>query len=385
MPGDRSDGSCWDFAGGAPRSAGMEDANQPVSSSMASGSTHGAAGPRLSFQSAAVGSAGAAARRRRSLMARPRPSSGIGATAMPVWPAARRARAAWRTGCRPPRRGRPWRSGWTRRPARSARMPATPRRPRAAAASSRSGRRRSVVAGAAGRRPAVPRRRRRAAAPAGPAPPPALPAARPPGRSSTGAAPLQVERWSNSRPTRQGPPSSTIAGRSPELGLRHAPAVVGLTRRSGWPKGAAIGRAAGPQQRLRHGMIRHADAPRVSRPGGHQQGQTGSPARRGSTRVSGPGQKRAASASRRRIDVHQTPGRARHRARGTISGLKRGRPLASKMRGDRAVVGRRRRPGRRPSRWGRRPARRRAAAPRRLGRRCGVGDNAQVAPARRGR
>ena len=114
-----------------------------------------------------------------------------------------------------------------------------------------------------------------------------------------GAAPARrprSRRWSNSRPTGQGPPSSTAAMRPPRPSSTCA-RVVGLTRPEGLADGAASGPPKAASRRLRERVRGHPQRD-GRQAGGRASSESRAPGRRGSTSVSGPGQKRVGERAR---------------------------------------------------------------------------------------
>ena len=129
-------------------------------------------------------------------------------------------------------------------------------------------------------------------------------------------------------PTGHGPPSRISATLSPSSAATCA-AVVGLTRPERLADGAAIGRPAARSSVCATGCA-GARSATVSSPALASSERPLS-ARRGSTRLSGPGQKWRAARRPRSSNSASASASARP-GTCTISGLKRGRSLAAKMR-----------------------------------------------------
>ena len=171
----------------------------------------------------------------------------------------------------------------------------------------------------------------------------------PPTRSTRGSAPVQ-STIVDSTPTAHGPPSSTTSTSSPRSRVT-APAVVGLTRPNRLADGAAIAAAERVEQLERERMVRHPQPDRVE-PAGRDPRDPRSAA--GTTSVSGPGQKRAASVARGVGHGARPLVESRVGARGGRSpGWSAGRPFTAYRRRERGVRRRRRRRARRRSRSGR--------------------------------
>ncbi len=111
--------------------------------------------------------------------------------------------------------------------------------------------------------------------------------------------------------------------------------VVALTRPEGLAEGAASGPAKAASRRRASGCAGTRSAT-VARPA-VASSERPVAGRRGSTRVSGPGQKRAASARAAGVKAARASAAAAS-VTCTISGLKAGRPLAAKIAGDRPVI-----------------------------------------------
>ena len=156
----------------------------------------------------------------------------------------------------------------------------------------------------------------------------------PPGRSRVGVAPVRSSTV-DSTPTRQGPPSRISGTRSPSDSATCS-ARVGLTAPLRLAEGAAIGRPAARISACATGWdgarIATVSSPAVA------SREIGEPSLRGSTSVSGPGQKRAASLSA--VSFQRTK-RCASSASSTwlISGLNCGPALGLEDRRDRALVG----------------------------------------------
>ena len=145
----------------------------------------------------------------------------------------------------------------------------------------------------------------------------------PPGLSNR-TRPFSTLTMVDSTPTGVEPPSTT-SGMRPPRSAATASALVAETRPDELALGAASGRpvAAMSFAAKPTGMRR----PTVSSPA-VTSGLTAAPSRSGTTRVSGPGQKASASFRDRGSRTPMRSAIARS-ATWTISGLKRGRPLAS--------------------------------------------------------
>ena len=148
-----------------------------------------------------------------------------------------------------------------------------------------------------------------------------------PGRSKTGLDP-EKSTTVDSIPTVHGPPSSIISTRPPSS-LMTCSAWVGLIRPERLALGAAIGRAARANRSCARGCPGTRSA-MLSNPAEVSQA-IGQSVARLTTILSGPGQKRSATALAAGL---KSPSEKAHWAWETceISGLKRGRPFASKIR-----------------------------------------------------
>jgi len=134
----------------------------------------------------------------------------------------------------------------------------------------------------------------------------------------------------DSTPTLQGPPSSTSAigpGSLPKESSTCS-AAVGLSLPDRLALGAASGRSVARSSRRATGCAGTRMA-RLSSPA-LASSDTGQLSRRGRTRVSGPGQNRAASRSARASSLTSDDATAAS-GRCTISGLKLGRPFTAKI------------------------------------------------------
>ncbi len=148
----------------------------------------------------------------------------------------------------------------------------------------------------------------------------------PPGRSRRGG--LVVRSTTvDSTPTVVGPPSRMQAMR-PSRSASTCAAVVGLVCMKRLALGAAIGRSAALSIAWATGCA-GTRTPTVSPPAATSAGMC---ARRGSTSVSGPGQKRCASCSASGGMSRATPASCDASARWTIRGSLSGRSLATKIR-----------------------------------------------------
>ena len=274
---------------------------------------------------------GAAARASRSRMASPSPSLGIGATAMtsaPVASSARRKReevrgrfgeiaARARGRSSPPARRRNGRRSRARpRPARCASRRAARRASRRVMRGEHAGRER--------RSP-----RRRCASSSGARARASIAVARDAARAAAahGRPPRQATMV-DSTPTCVGPPSSDQR----RSGRRDRPATcaacVGLTRPERLADGAATGRPSAREQRLRDRMGRHPQRDAVE-PGAREvaDARSGAPGTHERQRA-GPERLGERAARRRRTRRSRSRGVPRS-GTWTISGLKRGRPLAA--------------------------------------------------------
>ena len=284
---------------------------------------------------AAVG-AGRRRGARRSLIARPRPWRGIGATAMPAAPRAAASASAARR--------------WAKRlAAASARSPAGERlRPAAVvagpkpsqtspgpapAASSRSARARGVVRGELARG---------GDAGGGVARRAARPSARLDrlDRQAAGAQQHRRRRRRSRRSSIRGRPGRRRRRAPRRCGRRgrrgRAPRVVGLTAPEGLAEGAASGPPKAASRRRASGCAGTRSAT-VGRPAVASVGEAGVGAARQHQRQRA---RPEAAASARGLgrEARRARSAAARSATWTISGLNAGRPLAAKMRGDRAIV-----------------------------------------------
>ena len=124
------------------------------------------------------------------------------------------------------------------------------------------------------------------------------------GATASGSPPVR-SRTVDSRPTGQAPPSRISATSSPNSAATCA-AMVGLTRPERLADGAAIGLAAARSNSCATGWA-GARSATVSRPALASSDNPAS-ARRRSTRVSGPGQKRCAALARPRVELGERLG-----------------------------------------------------------------------------
>ncbi len=124
-------------------------------------------------------------------------------------------------------------------------------------------------------------------------------------------------------PTAHGPPSSTTATAAPNCSRTWA-AVVGLSA----PKRLALGAANSRPQARSSASATAWFGTRTATVSSPAVTTSGTTARRGSTRVSGPGQNAAARRRARALGT-ATSQAAAASATWTMSGSKRGRPLAA--------------------------------------------------------
>ena len=149
--------------------------------------------------------------------------------------------------------------------------------------------------------------------------------ARPPGRSSRTGPSGNTATTVDSTPTAQGPPSSEAWTAKP-VSSSASSKVVGLGR----PERLAEGAQTGPPKALSSAWAAGwlgARTATVSSPA-RARSQTAASSRIGRTRVSGPGQKASASLTARSSKTAKRWAAPRP-VTWAISGLKRGRPLAS--------------------------------------------------------